>query len=155
YRDSILSDRSTAIPDLSESSYSEFSSSNSGNDKSTDDESASFNKNYTAPMKNRYPSSDIAKFDDLSSEEGDRAISIKRAQDHEVIREAASIFYTSYDLETDSEEKTLKIIADGNDILENIDKLKSSNLVNPEITQAFLNIYPVQSTKYVADLAVA
>lgn len=152
--DPVLSGQAIAIPNLSQNQYSEFSNNSSqSRDKTTDDENASFNENYTNLMKNRYPSSDITKFNDLSSEEGRQAISKKMSQDNELSREVSDIFYSIYDLEIDSEEKTLKIIADGNDILENIDKLKSNNFVNQEVTQVFLNTYPILATKYVVDLA--
>lgn len=114
------------------------------------DKNASNDENYNDSLKNRYPSTDITKLNDVSSNEASKAISEKINQETIIEKQASDNFYTSFDLDTDN--NVLEIISDGNTILENIDELKKKNLVNPEVTQTFINTYPILAASYVTAL---
>lgn len=111
--------------------------------------------NYQALIKNRYPSTGISKFIDFNSDEANKAVLDKMSEENLIGKFAGDNYYVSFDLDTDTENKTLKILSDGNTILENMSGLKENGIVNPEITQAFLNTYPVLAANYVTSVGAA
>lgn len=62
-------------------------------------------------------------------------------------------FNSSFDF--DNKNKTLEIYSAGNAILENIEEYKISGIINPEITQTFLNVYSISTVSYIAIYATS